>query len=383
MAAPAADYYGCNSGESIVSGRFSVPEYYRNLASGWHEMAAETKPNAGILAYSGMALDERGGMLRVFGGGHNDYSGNDVWQYDIETRATWVQEYQANPGPYPTVPEIEAIIDNVNWGGAIVDTETSLPVRPISRHTYKSVHWMPDHGEMTAGGGSLWAGGTGNGDYLWAVYPGQFGDFWTYHASDITWSYKGANYKDSAYQSQGSGHCYHSGRDRLYATLTDSNWRIKVREWNPVSNIWADHTSIAAESNVAYPAPIVDTRRDRLLIVARDFSSASAQVWSYELSSQSFELLPSHGAVPLITDEQFAAVYSSKTDRLLMVLNQSDGLHLYDIVTGVWSVESMTLVDGFTHVVGAFVYDHMRKVAFLAYPHYYLGPRLFAYKEST
>ena len=56
---------------------------------------------SGILAYSGAAYDPIHHNYVVFGGGHDDYWGNDVWLFDIETD-TWEQQYA--PGSISPAP---------------------------------------------------------------------------------------------------------------------------------------------------------------------------------------------------------------------------------------------------------------------------------------
>src|SRR5699024_5795701 len=72
------------------------------MASGhWEEIphthmrdVCASKPDVGtgdcsmaIEAYSGGALDPEGNRLYVLGGGHNDYYGNEVYAFDINTRS--------------------------------------------------------------------------------------------------------------------------------------------------------------------------------------------------------------------------------------------------------------------------------------------------------
>src|SRR5689334_19515987 len=40
-------------------------------------------PPAGIAAYSGFCIDDARDQLLIFGGGHHDYSGNEVWSVNL------------------------------------------------------------------------------------------------------------------------------------------------------------------------------------------------------------------------------------------------------------------------------------------------------------
>jgi hypothetical protein len=56
----------------------------------------DSGPPSGALAYSGMAYDSKHHKLLVFGGGHWDYSGNEIWAFDINT-LTWSRMYEPVP----------------------------------------------------------------------------------------------------------------------------------------------------------------------------------------------------------------------------------------------------------------------------------------------
>lgn len=383
MASPVNDIYAGPSAGVIAGGRFVVSPFWRNLSPGWTEIVLTgDKPAAGITFYSGMALDTNGGKVYLFGGGHSDYSGNDVWEIDLEQRESMSQHYTPSLGYQPTVPEVEAVIDNVNYPGAIMSG--GQPYRPITRHTYKSVNWIDSLGQFTAGGGSTYSGPTGQSDYLWQVYPNAPSDFWTYTPQSKTWSYKGSTLLDAAYGPFSSIMTYDKVRDRVFCLGTDSNGQLTMRAWNPATNTWAIYPGYASGSEVATLSVCIDTLRSRVIVVIKDLSTSLAEVWSFIPETAAWEKLSASGLVPSGFYEQHQVVYSSASDALLMVRDRDAGLSRYDMVSGVWSSESIpSAVEAFTHVLGCFVYDNKRKAAILVYGHYYLGPRVFVYKESA
>ena len=383
MASPVADSYVGPSGGAVAGGRFRVSQFWRDLSPGWTEIPLSGgKPGAGITFYSGMALDSDGGKVYLFGGGHSDYSGNDVWEIDLEQRQSMLQHYPPSLGYQPTVQEVESVIDNVNYPGAIMSG--GQPIRPITRHTYKSVNWIDSIGQFAAGGGSTYSGPTGQGDYLWQVYPNAPADFWTYAPTSKTWTYKGSTLLNAAYGPFSSIMAYDKVRDRVFCPGTDGNGRITMRAWNPVTNAWTLYAGYASGSEAATLSVCIDTLRSRVIVVIKDLSTSLAEVWAFVPETVTWEKLTASGAVPSGFYEQHQVVYSSAGDALLMVRNQEYGLSRYDMKTGVWSSEAIpSSVDAFTHVLGCFVYDHKRKAAILVYGHYYLGPRVFAYKEAA
>ena len=114
----------------------------------WVQVGAPTKEVPyGILAYSGMCVDTAGKQILVFGGGHNDYYGNEVWSWHIPTR-TWKRL---------TDPTSRAKYETTKWDwdntpGMFPDLKV-----PVSRHTYDSVVWVAHMGQMYAAAGSTWS----------------------------------------------------------------------------------------------------------------------------------------------------------------------------------------------------------------------------------
>lgn len=88
---------------------------------------------SGHLAYSGAALRSEGSWLLVFGGGHADYSGNDVLGISLrEDRPVW----RVLRGPtLPPDPRLWNIAPNAPGKGVWWDTHHLPDGRPASRHS--------------------------------------------------------------------------------------------------------------------------------------------------------------------------------------------------------------------------------------------------------
>lgn len=382
MGLPVAESYEVASGGVAAAGRYYVSPRYRDMAAGWNELVIPgTKPGAGILAYSAMYLDEAAGKIGVIGGGHQDSPADEPWEVDVETLAAWVQAYPSYFSQNPPLATAQAAVDNVNWPGAIVIG--GLPAKPISRHTYKSVHWIDSIQRAVIGGASTYSGS--GSDYLWLGQPGggawlnDAKDFWTYERVSKTWEYKGSTLKDAAYLVGGIT-TYHKARDRLFGVSTNGNNSLTMRWWNPQTNVWTLSASWAAGTTSTYPLICVDTLRDRLIVVSRKVDG-SAEVFEYNIDTDTFTALPNTGAIPPDVGTSGQIVYSSKTDRVLLLTSSAAGLQIYDRKTGVWSVEAVgSLVPNLLQTEGRWIFDHRRKVAFLVYSD--AGAvRVFAYKE--
>jgi hypothetical protein len=91
--------------------------------------------------YSGAALDTKRSRLLVWGGGHADYPGNEL--YALEFLPVPRALRLTDPSPYAMDQTTEALADG----------------RPTSRHTYSGLVFLPDQDALWAYGGSLWREG--------------------------------------------------------------------------------------------------------------------------------------------------------------------------------------------------------------------------------
>lgn len=99
-------------------------------------------PAAVIVAWSGGVYDRDRNRMVVWGGGHGDYSGNEVYVFDLESLA-WTR-----------LDEPSADVGGDEATGYYPDG------RPRSRHTYDYLVYVPELGAMcSAGGAGLWMSG--------------------------------------------------------------------------------------------------------------------------------------------------------------------------------------------------------------------------------
>ncbi|TVR83912.1 MAG: tandem-95 repeat protein, partial [Rhodospirillales bacterium] len=119
-------------------------------------------PGGGILrVFSGAELDPNGYRWFFKGGGHNQYGGNEVYQFSFDT-LTW--ERLTEPSAY--------------------DPETTFPYEgPTSRHTYDALAWNPITETLWVGGRSSYVPGSGGSGPVepgvWELDPNT--RTWTFH----------------------------------------------------------------------------------------------------------------------------------------------------------------------------------------------------------
>lgn len=114
-------------------------------------------PPAVMGAWSGGAYDYRRDRLMVWGGGHGDYGGNEVYAFDIATLA-WSRVW--GPTPNTEIPPV----------GSSICSETYADGHPASRHTYAGLQILGS-GLFWAQGGSLYCGSGAMGVDAWTLDP--------------------------------------------------------------------------------------------------------------------------------------------------------------------------------------------------------------------
>jgi hypothetical protein len=309
------------------------------------------EPPCSILAYSGCAYDPASGRIFLFGGGHHDYSGNEVWEFSVDRpQDRWTRHYA--PSSYPTKAAVIADIDNAARPGMYVSTR-----RPIARHTYYSMTWAGNVRRMFAGGASTWDGPDGT---YWSIYPNSPGDLWAYDPSQRTWEHHGSSLVNRQWPVVGAM-VFHAGRGTIFAvsgrrtaryTPADVSYAYTdsprtVWEYDPAANTWRDH-GVPLVGDLQYSLIAIDSSRDRLVLVGWD-SGRAMQVHVYDLAAKSWSRKSTGGSLPPAPffstgpREGDALAYSTATQRLLFVSATNDGsLHALDMNTWNWSVLAPT-----------------------------------------
>ena len=95
-------------------------------------------PRAILSAWNSAAYDQQGRRLFFHGGGHFDYGGNEVYQFDLKS-LEWSR--LSDPAPLNFQPDPEA--HPRRWLTADEDGD-GLPDTPSPAHTYDGLIWNPD-----------------------------------------------------------------------------------------------------------------------------------------------------------------------------------------------------------------------------------------------
>ncbi|HYM03268.1 MAG TPA: hypothetical protein VET85_10005, partial [Stellaceae bacterium] len=127
-------------GSALDGGRWTaVPNSHMDDVTYDGPLADAIEGNSGppsiIAAWGGATLDTRNHALLVWGGGHADYWGNEVYAFDLKT-LRWTR--LNDPAPI------------AGWNGTSSDI---LPDgTPSARHTYDSLTFLPASGQMFEAG---------------------------------------------------------------------------------------------------------------------------------------------------------------------------------------------------------------------------------------
>ena len=105
-----------------------------------------------ISAWNGGAYDTKRDRLIIWGGGHGDYAGNEIYAFDIHT-LKWSRIW----GPSSSFPP----------DGAASCLETYSDGNPASRHTYDGLVYIPTLDKFWTSGGSLYCGSGAGSSGTW------------------------------------------------------------------------------------------------------------------------------------------------------------------------------------------------------------------------
>ncbi len=177
-----------------------------------------------IIPWSGGTVDDAQQRLIVWGGGHSDYAGNEVFVLNLSGTPSWqLFTYPTTPVPYTA--------DGLAWEGLnpyyvmLNKGGTYQPgASPASRHTYNSLQYLPSTNKMISFGG-----GVANAGYFSS-------EVWTLDMTAKTWTMVGPpftqspGYPTTAYNPT-NGH----------VVMHDKSWTLF--DYAPQTNTWTTLTT--------------------------------------------------------------------------------------------------------------------------------------------
>ncbi len=177
-----------------------------------------------IIPWSGGAVNDTTQQLIVWGGGHSDYAGDEVFVLNLNGTPSW--QLFTNP----TIP-VPFNWDGNNWEGLnpyykrLADGGIYQPgATPASRHTYNGLQYVPYQNKLYSFGGAV-----ANSGFLSS-------EVWTLDMAAKTWTMlgppfsKSPGYPTSAYNPT-NGHI----------VMHDKSWALS--DYDPHTNTWTTLTT--------------------------------------------------------------------------------------------------------------------------------------------
>jgi Galactose oxidase, central domain len=340
-------------------------------------------PN-GILAYSGMAYDSVNKQLLVFGGGHCDYSGNEVWNFDTET-LKWTEAYNGDPNPTTLT---SSNFDNSNYKGAIFYPagEPLANAAPLTRHTYDTVEFISSTGEMfvtgnytygsatePTSGGTYACGSTTVLPYCWGC-----GDTWTFKPTTGLWTFRNVA-KNPVPHGDGDAAAYDPVSGLMFVTSHESSgsdiWSYDVQNdlWTKLSPSGASppyHIELVAE---------YDAKRQAIYRLGGESGSDStSQLWRYDIKANSWTNL-NPGGTPPPSLGGWGLAYDSVND-VLVAYRGGAGTYVYNPSSNTWLKPNPATDPGAPdRIHGDLKYDPVHNVTWLVKT----GIETWAYRYHT
>lgn len=205
----AAEKVGSSPLDAIKPG-----EWYEVPNSNLSVVAAKPGQDLGefrdiMRAWNGAAYDTKRERLIIWGGGHVNYGGNEVYVFDVSTL-----KWERLTEPSPTTLKG----GKLNVASGQTDRRLNADGTPISKHSYDGLEYLPEPVDrLVQYGGSRWFSG-GEDELVW------FFDF-----SSRTWERK----KDAPLSALTPLSAYDSKTGNYYVQNSS-----RLLEFNPRRNIW-------------------------------------------------------------------------------------------------------------------------------------------------
>ena len=252
-----------------------------------------------MAAWGSGAYDTKRDRLIVWGGGHVDYYGNEVYVFDLNTF-----QWQRLTSP-SSPPAIDA--PYASDGG------------PCARHTYNYIQYVPSIDRFCSFGGSGFSGsgnsGTDNVD--------------CFNFTNNQWEKKGAmpgvgNHIASISAVDGT-----TGKVWVHGTYDNS----KMAEWDPVANTWTSRglSNASGYMDIRFTAAI-DPKRAKMVAVG------GGVVWVWDLTATGntpVTAVTTTGPQDMVTTDYCGLQYDPISD-LMVAWKGGSSIYTLNMDTKVW-----------------------------------------------
>jgi len=251
-----------------------------------------------IAAWNSGAYDSKRDRFLVWGGGHCDYAGNEIYAFDVNT-LTWSRIWGPTPNQYIRACDISY--------------QTYLNGDPSARHIYDGLEYIPDPVDaMMIVGGPWWGSSGGGGTWLFKFGTG-------------TWEQKpnepdSRNGDEAAYDPS-SGHVFQRG----------SYW---ISEYDPLANTWTKRNGQSPSGNGGWwgqSTGAIDSKRHKMVF-------ACASVWAiYDINSNQITWPATTGDNSILNTTVPGLDYDPVSDKMV-AWNGGTDVYTFDIDSLKWKL---------------------------------------------
>jgi hypothetical protein len=249
-------------------------------------------------AWSGGAFDTRRSRLLVWGGGHGDYAGNEIYAFDVDD-LQWSRVW----GPTPN-SQI-----NADFG------LTYLDGNPKSRHTYDGLEYLPNQDRFWIQGGSLYTGSGGAG---W--------DTWTFDLAGGRWERK----MDVPW-------CCALEALTGYDPVTGHVFLVNgydLWEYDPVGNTYTKRNSAGT---IASATGTIDSKRRKFVAVGTSTEGTPGQVCVWDVvPPYGRTIIQTTGDTQILTHRYPGLEYDPVSDRIVAWAGGAD-VYTLNLDTRQWT----------------------------------------------
>lgn len=263
------------------------------------------------LAWNSAVYDTKRNRLIVFGGGHNDYYGNEVYAIDV------------------VAPSVARLTDPAPAASNTTCVESlANGTQPNARHTYDGIEYVPTVDKMFVFGGSLACG------------AGNFGnDTWLFNLATNTWE---------AVNATGTIPSAVAGIQTAFDPVSGLVYvhdDAYLYSFNPSTRVYTrlNTTPYAVGYHMNMT---VDPKRRKVVLLGFDAVANAGRVWTYDIGSGSTytrtQFTTTNGAT--IVGTNYPGVdYDSATDRIVAWSDKTPNVvYSLNMDTGAWATVTYT-----------------------------------------
>jgi len=268
----------------------------------------------GIFAWGSGVFDTKRNRHIFWGGGHNDYYGNEIYSLNLDaltmTRIT-----------DPTIPVASGCTYNLTGN------------TPNSRHTYDHIAYAANVDKLFSFAGSISC-----------PTSGVFQDTWLFNFATMKWEYPApSGTKPRAGEGMVSAYDPNTGKV-FFQDLT------YLFAYNPVTNAWERFDGSASNGVDYHLCATVDPKRKKFVMIG------SGQCYVYDISATStyaFQTLSTTGGSGIVGSSMPGIAYDPVRDRIVG-WNGGNTVYSLNMDTKQWTSDTYTGGPGSANTVGIY-----------------------------